>query len=85
MEAPLTRQNYEAWDGMVNGGMKPQVAFERMTDWAAMLEDRVAELDPNYLVYRWGENVGPGIDKPKVLAQNFPVGSCARKKHNAHS
>ena len=56
MNAPLTRQNYVAWMAMVDGGMSKGVVIERMTDWAAMLEKRLAELDPQYQGHQFGRN-----------------------------
>ena len=52
--APMTRDNARAWEGMVQGGMDPRHAYERMAQWAAMLEERVAKLDPQYRNFNWG-------------------------------
>lgn len=52
--APMTRDNARAWEGMVKGGMDPRHAYERMAQWAAMLEERVAKLDPQYRNFNWG-------------------------------
>jgi hypothetical protein len=52
--APMTRDNARAWEGMVQDGMDPRHAYERMAQWAAMLEERVAKLDPQYRNFNWG-------------------------------
>jgi len=39
---------------MVAGGMSPAAAYEDMAQWAAMLEERLAKLDPQYQAYNWG-------------------------------
>lgn len=52
----MTVQNNIAWKGMVTGGMKQEIAYRRMSDWAAMLEERMAELDPDYASRQWGLN-----------------------------
>lgn len=55
MKAPMTEQNLSAWQAMVDTGMDKQVAFERLADWARMLEERLAFCDPNYQAYQWGQ------------------------------
>jgi len=49
MNAPMTTQNVNAW---VHLSKDWQIA--RLTDWAAMLEERLAQLDPLYISYAWG-------------------------------
>lgn len=51
MNAPITEQNVRAW-----AQLDPKWQLVRLTDWAAMLEERVAELDPLYQAYPWGRN-----------------------------
>ena len=48
----MTDENMETWRQSI--ALQHQV--ERLTDWANMLEQRVAELDPNYRTYPWGRN-----------------------------
>ena len=74
MHAPMTKQNWEQWQAMVDGGMDMKVAFEHMTNWAAMLEARLGGFDENYMAYPWGRDVEPLVppEKPrKSLLQNF--------------
>lgn len=52
----MTVQNHNAWKAMVSGGMDKDIAYRRMSDWAAMLEERMAELDPDYAGRQWGLN-----------------------------
>lgn len=56
MKCPMTLQAFTAWNDMVKGGMPMDCAFQRMADWAGMLEERLAELDPNYQARHWGLN-----------------------------
>ena len=52
----MTADNLEAWKAMVANGMKQEVLIERLADWAEMLEARVAQFDPEYRGYYWGQN-----------------------------
>jgi hypothetical protein len=52
--APMTKQNARAWEAMVEQGMESSVAYDHMAQWAAMLEERIAKLDPQYQAYHWG-------------------------------
>lgn len=56
MKAPMTRDFIAAYDLMVKGGMKERDAYERLADFAAMLEDRLSELDEAYQSHPWGRN-----------------------------
>lgn len=47
--APLTQRNIQAWSHL-----RPRDAAERELEWTAMLERRVAQLDPQYQAYQWG-------------------------------
>ena len=49
MNAPMTEENVAGWMYL---DQKWQIT--RLTEWAAMLEERVAELDPQYRGYQWG-------------------------------
>ena len=55
-KSPMTTSNVEAWNAMVENGMSKDARLERIIDWARMLEERVAELDPHYMAYPWGRN-----------------------------
>lgn len=55
MKTPMTEDALLAWNAMVKGGMSKDVAKERLADWARMLEQRVSELDPDYMAYPWGK------------------------------
>lgn len=56
MKTPMTLAAFIAWRDMVSGGMPWDCAYQRMADWAGMLEARMAELDPNYQARPWGLN-----------------------------
>jgi hypothetical protein len=47
----MTKDNAQAW-----AQLEPKWQIIRLTDWAAMLEERVKELDPEYRSYPWGRN-----------------------------
>lgn len=64
MKTPMTLRNFIAWRDMVTGGMPWDCAYQRMADWAGMLEERLAELDPNYQARPWGLNF-EGIGAPE--------------------
>lgn len=49
--APLTKQDIMGWRNL-----EPHIAIQRLGDWAAMLEERLAELDPLYQAHPWGRN-----------------------------
>lgn len=51
IHAPETRANITMWRNL-----PPDVFVQRLGDWAAMLEVRMAELDPNYQAHPWGQN-----------------------------
>lgn len=38
-------------------GMASKWQIKRLTEWANMLEKRVAELDPNYRAYQFGRTM----------------------------
>lgn len=68
MKTPMTLQNFVAWQGMVSQGMPWDCAYQRMADWAGMLEVALAELDPNYQSRPWGLNFDSpiaAVEKPK--------------------
>lgn len=62
MNCPMTLQNFLAWDAMVKGGMPMDCAFQRAVDWAGMLEERLAQFDPNYQAHQWGLNFKSPVD-----------------------
>lgn len=66
MKAPMTEDNLAAWRAMVESGMDKAVLLERLADWARMLEERVAELDPQYQSYPWGRNPRPQVVKVSI-------------------
>ena len=63
--SPLTDRNAKAWADM---GIALEHQLLRVTEWAAMLEKRIAELDPNYQTYPWGrEIVLETVKSPETL------------------
>ena len=48
----MTDENLDQWRQTI--ALQHQI--ERLSDWANMLEQRVAEFDPNYRSYYWGRN-----------------------------
>jgi hypothetical protein len=56
MNAPMTEENAQAWSHL-----DPVYQIARLTDWAAMLEERMAKLDPNYMAYQWGLRPPPMV------------------------
>lgn len=51
----MTTANVEAWNAMVDNGMSKDVRLERIIGWARMLEERVADLDTDYMAYPWSK------------------------------
>jgi hypothetical protein len=52
MKITMTDENLASWNSTIS--IKYQM--QRLQDWANMLEQRVAELDPDYRSYAWGKN-----------------------------
>ena len=50
-----------------------QWQIQRLVEWAAMLERRVAELDPDYRAYPWGRTE-TGTDSGQSNSQSGTVG-----------
>ena len=48
----MTQEAVQVW-----ANLDPKWQIARLTDWAAMLEERLAQLDPYYKAYPWGRTL----------------------------
>ena len=75
MNAPMTEENAQAWSHL-----DPVYQIARLTDWAAMLEERMAKLDPNYMAYQWGLRPPP-LWRYAIIPSDTCLTSATRRSH----